>query len=47
MEIALAALGERLGLEVFGDGTRIVRAVSSPDDAREDALCIVTSTGQI
>ena len=41
MEIALAALGERLGLEVFGDGTRIVRAVSSPDEAREDALCVV------
>ena len=41
MEIALAALGEGLGLEVFGDGTRVVRAVSSPDEPREDALCVV------
>ena len=41
MEIALTALGERLGLEVFGDGTRVVRAVSEPDEAREDALCVV------
>ncbi len=41
MEIALSALGEKLGLEVLGDGAHVVRAVSSPDEAREDALCVV------
>ena len=41
MEITLDALGKRLDLEVFGDGTRVVRAVSSPDDARADVLCVV------
>ena len=41
METTLDALGKRLDLEVFGDGTHVVRAVSSPDDAREDALCVV------
>ena len=41
MEITLDALGKRLDMEVLGDGTHVVRAVSSPDDAREDALCVV------
>ena len=41
MEITLDALDKRLDMEVLGDGTHVVRAVSSPDDAREDALCVV------
>ena len=41
MEITLNAFGEELGMEVLGDGTRVVRAVSSPEDARRDALCVV------
>ena len=41
MEITLDALGKRLDMEVLGDGTHVVRAVSSPDDARDDALCVV------
>ena len=41
METTLDALGKRLNMEVLGDGTRVVRAVSSPDDARADALCVV------
>ena len=44
MEITLDALGKRLDMEVLGDGTHVVRAVSSPDDARKDALCVVWST---
>lgn len=41
MEITLAALGAKLEMEVLGDGGRVVRAVTTPEDPREDGLCVV------
>jgi UDP-3-O-[3-hydroxymyristoyl] glucosamine N-acyltransferase len=37
----LAELGEKLGLEVVGDGSRAVTGVASPEDAAADTLCVV------
>lgn len=41
MKFTLDALGEALGMEVLGDGARCVCAVSVPEDARGDVLCVV------
>ena len=39
--ITLAELGKKLGLEVIGDGSRVITGVTSPEDGRPDALCVV------
>jgi UDP-3-O-[3-hydroxymyristoyl] glucosamine N-acyltransferase len=38
---SLSELGEVLGLEVTGDGTRVIRNVVSPQEARPDSLCVI------
>ncbi|MDR1376117.1 MAG: UDP-3-O-(3-hydroxymyristoyl)glucosamine N-acyltransferase [Synergistaceae bacterium] len=37
----LSELGELLGLQVTGDGTRAVREVLPPEEGRPDTLCVV------
>jgi UDP-3-O-[3-hydroxymyristoyl] glucosamine N-acyltransferase len=37
----LAELGEKLGLEVIGDGSRAVTGVAPPEEAAPDILCVV------
>jgi UDP-3-O-[3-hydroxymyristoyl] glucosamine N-acyltransferase len=37
----LSELGEKLGLEVVGDGSRVVTGVASPEEAAADTLCVV------
>ncbi|MDR1978115.1 MAG: UDP-3-O-(3-hydroxymyristoyl)glucosamine N-acyltransferase [Synergistaceae bacterium] len=39
--IKLSELGEILGLETTGDGARVIRGVSSPEEGRSDALCVI------
>ena len=39
--ITLSELGEKLNLEVVGDGTRVIKGVTLPEDGRPDALCVV------
>ncbi|MCL2010209.1 MAG: UDP-3-O-(3-hydroxymyristoyl)glucosamine N-acyltransferase [Synergistaceae bacterium] len=39
--ITLAELGKKLGLEVVGDGTRVITGVTLPEDGRPDCLCVV------
>jgi UDP-3-O-[3-hydroxymyristoyl] glucosamine N-acyltransferase len=39
--ITLAELGKKLGLETVGDGSKIIRGVSAPEDANSDALCVI------
>jgi UDP-3-O-[3-hydroxymyristoyl] glucosamine N-acyltransferase len=37
----LSELGEFLGLEVTGDGTRVIKDVVPPEEGRPDALCVI------
>ena len=39
--MTLAELGKKLGLEVLGDGARVIMDVVPPEDGRPDALCVV------
>lgn len=41
---SLSELGEVLGLEVTGDGTRVIRNVVSPEEGRPDTLCVIWDT---
>jgi UDP-3-O-[3-hydroxymyristoyl] glucosamine N-acyltransferase len=38
---SLSELGEALGLEVTGDGARVIRNVVPPEEGRPDALCVI------
>ncbi|MBR1603340.1 MAG: UDP-3-O-(3-hydroxymyristoyl)glucosamine N-acyltransferase [Synergistaceae bacterium] len=40
-EISLAELGAKLDLKIFGDGTRLINKVVSPEQADDNALCAV------
>ena len=37
----LFELGKKLGLEVAGDGSRVITAVTSPEDGKKNTLCVV------
>ena len=37
----LFELGEKLKLEVIGDGTRVINAVTSPENGKKDTLCVI------
>ena len=39
--VTLAELGKKLGLEVVGDGTRIITGVAPPEEGNKDSLCVV------
>jgi len=39
--MTLAELGIKLGLDVIGDGTRVVKGVATPEDGKADTLCVV------
>jgi UDP-3-O-[3-hydroxymyristoyl] glucosamine N-acyltransferase len=39
--MTLAELGDKLGLELIGDGTRAITGVAAPEDGRPNALCVV------
>jgi UDP-3-O-[3-hydroxymyristoyl] glucosamine N-acyltransferase len=41
MEITLDRIARLTGGRVVGDGRRIIRGVSSPDEAKEDMLCVI------
>ncbi|MDR1378190.1 MAG: UDP-3-O-(3-hydroxymyristoyl)glucosamine N-acyltransferase [Synergistaceae bacterium] len=40
-ETTLSKLGEALGLEVVGDGSRVIRGVASPEEGDPHTLCVV------
>jgi len=40
-DITLVELGKKLGLEVVGDGTRVITAAALPEYGRSDTLCVV------
>jgi len=40
-DMTLTELGEKLGLEVIGDGARLIKEVTLPEDGRSDALCVI------
>ena len=40
-QIVLSELGEKLGLEVLGDGARVVCGVGSPEENGPETLCVV------
>ncbi|GHV45231.1 UDP-3-O-acylglucosamine N-acyltransferase [Synergistales bacterium] len=39
--ITLTELGETLGLEIIGDGSKIIRGVSAPENSSPDKLCVI------
>ncbi|MDR2179321.1 MAG: UDP-3-O-(3-hydroxymyristoyl)glucosamine N-acyltransferase [Synergistaceae bacterium] len=41
---SLSELGKILGLEVTGDGTRVIRKVTAPEEGRSDTLCVIWDT---
>ncbi len=45
MEITLSRVAELTGGRLVGDGSRIVRGLCSPGDARDDMLCVVWEKG--
>ncbi|GHS89826.1 UDP-3-O-acylglucosamine N-acyltransferase 1 [Synergistales bacterium] len=42
--VTLTEIGEKLGLDVIGDGSKIVNGVSAPEDASPDKLCVIWDT---
>ena len=40
-DITLAELGRKLNLELVGDGTLVINGAASPENGREDAICVV------
>ncbi|GHS95932.1 UDP-3-O-acylglucosamine N-acyltransferase [Synergistales bacterium] len=42
--ITLKELGEKLGLELVGDGSKVINGVCAPYDANPDSLCVIWDT---